>query len=129
MKFFRYHWKALLWIIIICLGCLMPSSDLPSTSFFSKIPHFDKIAHFGLYFVFTLLLISGFMMQYPGERGKSYLISGLIAFSIGIAIEYLQFLMHAGRSGDFYDALANTSGIIMALFLFKPLQRLFPWAL
>ena len=107
----------------------MPSVDMPRTSFFSKIPHFDKIVHFGLYFVYTLLLISGFLLQYPKEWAKAYLISGLLAFSCGILIEYLQFLMYLGRSADFYDAIANTSGIILALLLFKPVQRLFPWAL
>ena len=107
----------------------MPSSDIPSTSFLSKIPHFDKIAHFGLYFIFTLLLISGFMLQYPVEKGKSYLLGGLIAFSIGLIIEFLQSLMHLGRSGDFYDMIANSVGIVLALLLFKPLQRMVPWAL
>ena len=129
IRFFRCHWKALLWVIVICLGCLLPGDDLPSTSFFSKIPYFDKIVHCGLYFVFTLLLVSGFLLQYPGERGKAYLLGGLIAFSCGILIEFLQAMMHLGRSGDFYDAIANTTGIILALLLFKPIQRIVPWAL
>ena len=127
--FFRWHWKAILWVVIICFGTLLPGDNLPDTSFFSKIPYFDKIAHFGLYFVFTLFLVSGFLLQYPGERGKAYLLGALIAFSIGLLIEFLQTLMHLGRMGDFYDAIANTSGIILALLLFRPLQRLFSWAL
>ncbi|MDR1056240.1 MAG: VanZ family protein [Prevotellaceae bacterium] len=129
MKFFRYHWKALFWIVIIYLGCLLPGDALPSILFLLKIPYFDKIMHFGLYFVYTLFLASGFLLQYPGEHGKAYLLGGLIAFSIGISIEFLQSIMHLGRLADFYDAIANTIGIIVALLLFKSLQRLFPWAL
>lgn len=129
IKFLRWHWKALLWVVVICLGSLLPGSDLPGTGFFSQIPHFDKIVHGGLYFVFTLLLVSGFLLQYPGERAKAYLLGGLIAFCIGVSIEFLQSMMHVGRSGDFYDAIANTTGIIVALILFKPIQRIVPWAL
>lgn len=126
MIFFKWHWKALLWILVICLGSLLPSSDLPSNSFFSQIPYFDKIVHCGLYFVFTILLASGFTKQYQGERAKAYLVSGLIAFSIGAMIEFIQTMMHMGRSGDFYDAVANTTGIVLALILFKPIQRIVP---
>jgi VanZ family protein len=108
---------------------LLPGDNLPTISFLLKIPYFDKIVHLGLYFIFTLLLVSGFQLQYQGERGKAYLLSGLIAFSIGVSIEYTQSIMHLGRSGDYRDVMANTVAIIMALVLFKPLQRIFYWAL
>ena len=50
----------LLWTIIIFVLCVMPSDDLPNPRF--DIPHIDKVVHFGMYFVSSLL------MMYPLER-------------------------------------------------------------
>lgn len=119
---FKFHWRAIIWLVLIFVGCLLPGSDLPNTSFFSKIPYFDKIVHFGIYFVFILLLMAGFIRQFDGKLWKSILFSLTIALVCGALIEILQSQMHAGRTGDMYDMLANTSGAILGLLLFHPLR-------
>jgi len=119
-KVFKYHWRAILWIAVIAIGCLMPGNNVPGTSFFSRIPHFDKIVHFTLYFIFTLFLMAGFTRQYGKTSVKAYLYSFLIAVIIGISIEFIQ--EKVGRSFDRYDMLANTIGVITSLILFKPIK-------
>jgi VanZ family protein len=119
-KIFKYHWRAILWILVIAFGCLMPGDKLPSTSFFSKIPHFDKIVHFVLYFIFALFLMSGFSRQYGKTSAKAYIFSFILAFAFGVTIEFIQ--EQVGRSYDIYDMMANTLGVIVSLLLFNTIK-------
>jgi VanZ family protein len=117
LKILKYHWRALLWIIVIAFACLAPGDKLPSASFFAKIPYFDKMAHFAMYFIFALFLMSGFSRQYEKTSAKAYIFSFILAFLLGILIEFIQ--EKVGRSYDIYDMTANTVGIIVSLSLFK----------
>jgi hypothetical protein len=54
-----YFWKPLLWLAIICYALFIPAGDLPIKPFL-KIPHFDKMVHFGLFFVFCLFTVTTF---------------------------------------------------------------------
>jgi VanZ family protein len=119
-KVLKYHWRAILWIVVIAFACLMPGDKLPNMSFFSKIPHFDKIVHFMMYFIFTLFLMSGFSRQYEKTSAKAYIFSFILAFLFGILIELIQ--EKIGRSYDMYDMIANTAGIMVSLFLFNPIK-------
>jgi VanZ family protein len=120
LRILKYHWRAILWIAIIAIACLMPSDNLSSMSFFSKIPYFDKMVHFFMYFIFSLFLMSGFSRQYGKTSAKAYVFSFIIAFSLGVAIELIQ--EKVGRSYDVYDMAANTLGIIVSLLLFNTVK-------
>ncbi|MDR3246250.1 MAG: VanZ family protein [Prevotellaceae bacterium] len=120
LKLLKYHWRAILWIIVILIGCLMPGDNLPDKSFFSKIPHFDKIVHFMLYFIFALFLMSGFSRQYGKTSAKAYIFSFILAFALGVIIEFIQ--EKVGRSYDIYDMIANTLGVIVSLWLFNAIK-------
>jgi VanZ family protein len=120
LRILKYHWRAILWIIIIALACLMPGDQLPNTSFFSKIPYFDKIVHFTMYFIFALFLMSGFSRQYGKTSAKAYIFSFIVAFMFGVMIEFIQ--EWVGRSYDIYDMMANTAGIIVSLLLFNTVK-------
>ena len=45
----------ILWVVIIFILCAMPSDDIPDPHW--NIPHLDKVVHFGMYFVLSILLI------------------------------------------------------------------------
>jgi VanZ family protein len=120
LKILKYQWRALLWVAIIASACLMPGDKLPSTSFFLKIPYFDKMVHFMMYFIFALFLMSGFSRQYGKTSAKAYIFSFIIAFLFGVLIECIQ--EKVGRSYDLYDMLANTVGIIVSLSLFNTVK-------
>ncbi|MDO5609133.1 MAG: VanZ family protein [Capnocytophaga sp.] len=109
-----------LWLVLIFVLSLVPVSSTSAP----RIPHLDKIVHFGFYFVFTALLF--WVLTYECKLLKNkiwvYLTSFIIPFSVGICIEYLQETMTKARSGDYFDILANTFGIVVAL-LFMTIFR------
>jgi VanZ family protein len=120
LKILKYHWRAILWLIVIMFACLMPGDRMPGMSFFSKIPHLDKIVHFTMYFIFALFLMSGFSRQYKKTSAKAYIFSFILSFLLGVLIEFIQ--EKIGRSYDMYDMIANTVGVIVSLLLFKPIK-------
>jgi VanZ family protein len=120
LKIFKYHWRAILWILVIAAACLMPSDNLPGTSFFARIPYFDKMVHFVMYFIFALFLMSGFSRQYGKTSAKAYIHSFILAFIFGVLIECIQ--EKVGRNYNIYDMIANAAGIIVSLLLFNPIK-------
>ncbi|MDR1341152.1 MAG: VanZ family protein [Prevotellaceae bacterium] len=120
LRILKYHWRAILWIILIAFACLMPGDTIPNTSFFSRIPYFDKIVHFMMYFIFALFLMSGFSRQYGKTSAKAYIFSFILAFLFGVMIEFIQ--EKVGRSYDVYDMIANTLGVIVSLLLFNTVK-------
>jgi len=92
---------------------LMPLDglDLPSFSYA------DKIVHFFLYFFLTLL----WLLAFPTWLYKRRIIILIILW--GVAIEFIQEYLVPTRSGDVFDALANTAG---ALTGYKRIARLLP---
>jgi VanZ family protein len=120
LRILKYHWRAILWIIVIVSACLVPSDTLPDISFFAKIPYFDKMVHFAMYFIFALFLMSGFSRQYGKMSVKAYTYSFILAFILGVLIEFIQ--EKVGRNYNIYDMIANAAGIIVSLLLFNPIK-------
>jgi VanZ family protein len=73
----------------------------------------DKIVHVLLYLFLSLL----WLLAYPLLiKIKWKYILTIIAW--GILIEFLQAFFITGRSGDFFDALANSIGSLMGLWIY-----------
>lgn len=108
-----YFWKPLLWLAIICYLLFIPANDLPTGLFF-RIPHFDKIVHFSLFFVFCL-----FMLR-PLKRLNlnHYLIAPSISIISSGMLEFIQHTLSNSRSSNFYDFIANSIGIVSAVLFF-----------
>lgn len=102
------------WVLAITMLSLAPPSDLPSISY----PHLDKIVHFIFYYIFFILwyyVLCG-PQPYKTVKKKALFIAFAMAFTYGTVVEVLQYSMGKGRSGDVFDALANTAGIICGIF-------------
>lgn len=110
-----YFWKSLLWLLVICYLSLMPGDGLPRVPLFN-IPHFDKIVHFGFYFILTILLIKPFKKTI---NKYSYITALLISATLSGAIELLQKTVTTTRHGDIYDFIANLLGISFALITYR----------
>lgn len=125
IKFIKQHINSILWAIIILILCGAPSSEFPSVGFLN-IPHLDKVVHFGLYFVFTLLLISenNTLRLSGGSTKKSLLIGFTFAVVYGGLIEIMQMLVFTSRGADIVDFLANLIGSITAILCYKLLNKL-----
>ncbi len=108
-----YFWKPLLWLAIICYLLFIPANDLP-TGFFFSIPHFDKIVHFTLFFVFCLFLLR------PLKRLNlnHYLLAPLVSIISSGLLELIQHSLSATRQSNIYDFLANSIGVLSAVLFF-----------
>lgn len=117
MKFIRFFWPAIGWTIIIILLTLLPASDIPATPF-SRIPHFDKLVHAGIFGLFVILWYSALFKAFSATRSPEQfqpitLLAGTIlaAIILGLLIEIVQkdwkFIQ---RDFEWYDWLADILG-------------------
>jgi VanZ family protein len=110
---FKLFFKPLIWLAIICYGLFIPASGLPKKPFLS-IPHFDKIVHFGLFFVFCLFLF----VPFKKLKRNHYLFAPAVSLSLAAVLEAVQHIVSTTRSSNFYDFIANSAGIAAATFFF-----------
>lgn len=103
----------MLWLAIICYGLFVPANNLPIKPFL-KIPHFDKMVHFALFFIFCLLLISPFKKI----QLKHYVLAPLIAISLSGILELSQHILSNSRSSNIYDFLANSIGVLASVLFY-----------
>ena len=119
----RVLWLSLLiiWAATILILSVLPNEQLPSASWFDDLP-IDKIAHFLVYWLLTILLIIVFLRK--GKKiGPVYTKSLLLSILYGVALECVQLLMLEDRSFEFLDLITNISGSYLGYLTFKYLIR------
>ena len=104
----------------ILISLIILYLSLANAKTFEKVELFDfkyldKLVHFGLYFVFTLIVIYEHRNYFKNTR--QLLLIALIPFAFGSLMEICQADFTATRTGDILDVLANTGGILSALYL------------
>ena len=93
------------WTILIFVLCTIPPSNIPKI----KIANIDKAAHFGFFFIQSVLL-SLLLRFWLGKRKVQIIFfSTLQAFIYGGLIEFLQDRFF-NRTGDLYDLIADVLG-------------------
>ncbi len=106
---------AIIWALILAFLMLLPQESFPE----SKLLSYDKLAHIGVFALFSgLLLFGALKTNFLGKTKTS-----LIAWSLTISIVYsagLEFLQNfsPGRSTDLYDLIANVAGAIFGVLVF-----------
>jgi len=121
---FKPFWRNIIWAAIIFILCAVPGDELPKTNAI-QIPHFDKIVHYGMFFIMGIFLMAEFRIQTKLKRVTILIISILLIGIYGGAIEFLQQNYFVNRSGDYMDLLADILGSITGIFFFVFLTRLF----
>jgi VanZ family protein len=109
----RYKYSLVLSLLILYLS-LKNANDLNKIRIFN-LPHFDKFAHFCMYFTLMASIILETRKASIGNR--SYFFLSLYPFFYGIIMEILQGTLTSTRTASFYDVLFNTLGIIMSVLL------------
>ena len=97
-------------------------SAVPKLNLGLGIKSGDKYLHFTAYFGFTLLWYFALKDRVNKKMFKFFVPLAIILY--GIILEGLQSGLTTYRTGDIYDALANTLGVIVALLVFN---RLLKW--
>jgi len=111
--------SSIVWTIIIFVLCTLPPSEIPKT----KILHFDKVAHFGIFFIQSVLL--SLLLNYRTRKSYFQIIifSTLLAFVYGGLIEILQ-TKFFNRSGDIYDLVADVLGGLFGAIIYPIVLRI-----
>lgn len=109
-------------LIIVYLS--LAGSQTFGSGGFINIPYIDKIGHFGLYFIMMAVIILEHKNRFKDTRHLLFV--ALVPFFFGILMEFMQMLLTSDRRGEILDALADSAGIVAAVYLwlvYKPYYR------
>jgi len=108
------------WAAVIFVGCTLPPRAIPKFN----IPNIDKTAHFGFFFVQSVLL--SLLLYFKTRRSyfQIILFSTLQAFLYGGIIEIMQNEFFY-RTGDLYDLLADVIGGLSGALTYPTILKFF----
>ncbi len=109
---------ATVYLAVIAMLSLMPSYDLPHFTVFKGI---DKVVHICMYL--GLAFLAGWSFEISRERMKPLYLLLVGVFMYGVLMEILQRTMHNGREFDFKDMLANLTGAVIGLMIYRFFDR------
>ena len=119
MRILKAYWRTILLIIVILFLIIMNINKMiPGEVHLHQ--HFDKFAHFMMYFTLSFVF---FIENYRNKNSlrKIWIIFDTVA--LGIALEFMQYLLTTNRTGNIYDAIFNTFGVICGSLLFLTLKN------
>ena len=116
-------WKPIIFALIIFIGSISSSSELNKIPFLS-IPNIDKIIHFMLYFILTVLLFSSMYKTNSNLVSSKKIIALICVFGYGLFLELMQFVVTLDRSAEYLDFISNCLGAICGFFLFPFILKL-----
>lgn len=122
----KYLIPAFIWSVAILIMLLLPSSQIPSYKIL-KIPHLDKIIHFGMFLGLSILLVFGFMKQNKNSFlfKDAYTITLVICVFYSAGTEFLQSIsVSLQRMGSALDFAANMAGTITGLILYFVIMKI-----
>jgi hypothetical protein len=97
----------ILWAVVVFGLHAMPSKSFPKISFWENLGP-DKIVHAFMFFIGSSLAVFS---------GMGRLKSAVIWICAGVLLEYYQFYFTTDRSFDWFDVLADSLGVMLALML------------
>jgi VanZ family protein len=99
-------WVTLGWVFVTAavIVCLLPGGSVALPTYNDKLMH-------ALGYIALVLWFTGI---YPRTR---YLVIATLLFIMGVAVEFVQEWMHAGRQRDMNDIVANGVGIAIGIVL------------
>lgn len=120
---FQPFTPSLIWLITIAILSGYPGNKIPKSLFL----HVDKLVHFGIYLVLSVLLCYTFYNKSKSISFKIYLLIVLFGIFYGGFMEILQEYIFINRSGNWYDFFANAIGAIFGVVLFPFILKLIPF--
>jgi VanZ family protein len=116
-------WAAGVYAAFLTVVSVLPGSQLPEIPDWNLLFAPDKVAHFGAYGVFALLLSAVF----TGSRIKRAILLAIFVSALyGVLMEILQGVSGTGRNFDAVDMVANLIGAILGGSLYYFLRKLKP---
>lgn len=119
-----HHYYAIIAIvlsILVAIVSLMPSSGVPKV----EIKHLDKLVHFTMYFILSIIYSLALSFKYKKQHFKRWVYPFLLALSFGMLIEIAQEWFTSTRNFDIFDILANGIGSFFGILILKKLSLAF----
>ena len=107
-----------IYLVTVAVISLMPSRDLPH---FTVIKEIDKVVHICMYLGLSFLACWSFEIRRDRMKPLYIMLAGV--FMYGVLMEILQRTMHNGRDFDFKDMIANLTGTIIGMLIYRFLDR------
>ncbi|MBL0138543.1 MAG: VanZ family protein [Bacteroidetes bacterium] len=122
--FLRVHLPTLAWAIFILIICGIPGDKIPEMTFWQWLKP-DKIVHLLIFGLLCFLMIRSFLALNTGSffYKNAKMLSLLLTIFYGILIEILQATVFIHRSGDIRDAIANSIGAFVGLWVFGKMAK------
>jgi VanZ family protein len=112
---FKYGLLAAAWAALIFWLSTAPGEQLPRVDWLMTP---DKFGHFGVYAVLTALVgLSVLYHSLPCRHWRKWVAGSTILY--GILLEVLQYSYFPGRYFEFWDIVANISGVFAGLFFLQ----------
>ncbi len=105
------------WAILILYLSSTTSINLPES--LRDIFSIDKIGHFGIYGIFTILLLKVFHQKPLKLEKKEVYLALTISILYGIGMEVMQYTFFPGRYFENLDIIANIIGSFTGLLFYK----------
>lgn len=106
-----FRWLAIIWTVIMLIGCLTPHAELPD----ELVNWNDKAQHIAIFAMFALL------WRLAGFKLATVAIVGLV---FGALIEVLQYVLPINRSADWADLFADSIGVVAGVLLAPIAQKI-----
>ncbi len=108
---------SIIWALLILYLSSVTGLNLPESLL--DIFSIDKIGHFGIYGIFTVLLLYGFHQASSIWKKKGVYWAMIISILYGIGMEVMQYTFFPGRYFENLDIIANIIGSFTGLLFYK----------
>lgn len=119
IKMVKKNILSIITALVILYLSLAPSDTFDKVSVFN-FPNADKIVHLCMYFGLTIVLL--FENRSTVKNNRSLFLLAIIPFTYGVLIEFLQSWFTLTRHGEFFDAVFDLIGVLIALFTWRLFQ-------
>jgi VanZ family protein len=109
---------SLAYLVLVAFLSLLPPNDFPELPLFAGA---DKVVHTCMYLGLTWLAC---WAMHAEIKNNWYYLIVFLSISWGVIMECFQFLMHLGRSFDFYDMISNTVGTVIGVTIYIVMAQL-----
>jgi len=119
IKLLKKNILSIITALIILYLSLAPADTFDKVNVFN-FPNIDKVVHLCMYFGLTIVLLYENRMTVKGLR--SFVLLAIFPLAYGILMEFLQSWLTTTRHAEFFDAVFDFIGIIIALIVWKIFQ-------
>ena len=102
-------------VVATIIIAILSLTAIPKINFGLEIKSSDKILHILAYFTLSTVWFLALQKKMSNLYSRLFLVFTLIIY--GIILEVLQGGITNYRTGDFYDVIANTIGVLLAVLL------------